>query len=59
MLACNGGDGRQGACDECHNTNCRQWIECDECGERIDDTYFCIDEMFYCEECMEAKKSYV
>lgn len=48
MKKCNG----CGDCDVCHNKNCREWVECDICGE-ICDGYYQIDDTHYCEECME------
>ena len=47
-MKCNGG----GDCDQCHNMNCEEWIECDDCGERIDGDYFAISGHDYCEECI-------
>lgn len=51
MRKCNG----CGDCDNCHNMHCDEWIECDCCGERIDEE---IEEVYgngdehYCEKCL-------
>lgn len=48
MHRCNG----CGDCDECHNRHCHEWIECDICGERIDDSrYISTDDGEYHTEC--------
>ena len=45
---CNG----TGDCDSCHNMNCREWLECDICGEFIyDSTYISTDEGEYHTDC--------
>lgn len=56
MFACNGGDGHRGECYQCKNTHCKQWIECDYCGEIINpDTEMYLDfgDRHYCSSCIE------
>lgn len=35
MHRCNG----HGDCDTCHNRHCKEWVECDICGEPINEPY--------------------
>lgn len=50
MRKCNG----CGDCDNCHNKNCYEWVECDECGANCDG-YYLIDDTYYCEDCLKQR----
>ena len=50
MIRCSGNNGD---CDNCTQTNCKQVLVCDSCGEAIYDTYYDIDGEHYCEECLD------
>lgn len=45
-----------GDCDICHNMNCKKWLDCEICGEVIqDDTYVSFDDCDYHKDCFLEK----
>ncbi len=57
MHRCTGYD--NGDCDNCCTRYCREWIECDECGEEINsDEYYRVDGNDYCIDCFERNHEF-